>query len=248
MSREDAHILLVEDDATISDLLAYYLRRAGYEVTQEYDGRAALERALAASFDLVLMDLLLPGLDGMSATREILRRRPGLPVIILSALSERERLLESFALGVNDYITKPFDVDVLLARIAANLRRVRSTVEPPTKPRSANGVDLSDIELDHDARSLRTGQGEVTLTPKEHGLLELFLSQPGHLFSKEEITESVWHHRYISSSRTLDVHVRRLRDKLRTVEAGVDVHGVRGVGYRLGPTKDDDPLKEALGA
>lgn len=235
MSEREAHILLVEDDPTISDLLGYYLRRAGYSVTQEYNGRSALERALAGSFDLVLMDLLLPGLDGMSATREILRRRPGLPIIILSALSERERLLESFALGVNDYITKPFDVDVLLARITATLRRARNTIDRLPRPQSANGVDPSGVELDYDMRSLRTETGEVTLTPKEHGLLELLLSQPGHLFSKEEITESVWHQRYISTSRTLDVHVRRLRDKLRMVEAGLEIYGVRGVGYRLGP-------------
>ena len=247
MSEQEAQILLVEDDVTISDLLAYYLRRAGYGITQEYNGRSALERVLAGSFDLVLMDLLLPGLDGMSATREILRRRPGLPIIILSALSERERLLESFALGVTDYITKPFDVDVLLARITATLRRARSTAERPRRPQSANGVDLSGVELDHDIRCLRTEKGEVTLTPKEHGLLELLLSQPGHLFSKEEITESVWHQRYISSSRTLDVHVRRLRDKLRMAEAGLEIYGVRGVGYRLGPVKEG-PLKEAAGS
>ena len=172
---------------------------------------------------------------------------PASPIIILSALSERERLLESFALGVTDYITKPFDVDVLLARITATLRRARSTAERPRRPQSANGVDLSGVELDHDIRCLRTEKGEVTLTPKEHGLLELLLSQPGHLFSKEEITESVWHQRYISSSRTLDVHVRRLRDKLRMAEAGVEIYGVRGVGYRLGPVKEG-PLKEAAGS
>jgi len=240
MTEASAHILLVEDDVTISDLLAYYLRKAGYQVTQEYDGRSALQRALASPFDLVLMDLLLPGLDGMSATREILRRKPGMPVIILSALAERERLLESFALGVRDYITKPFDVDVLLARIAANLRRTQSGAERPVASDSAGGVDLSDLRIDEDTRSIKTAHRQVSLTPKEHGLLSLLASQPGHLFSKEEITESVWHHRYVSSSRTLDVHVRRLRDKLRRVEAGLQIYGVRGVGYRLDAIEESE--------
>ncbi len=116
-------ILLVEDDPTISDLVAYNLRRAGYDVVQEHNGRAGLQTALARSVDLVLMDLMLPGLDGMAASREIVRRKPALPIIMLTARSERETILEGFELGADDYITKPFDLDVLLARIQARLRR-----------------------------------------------------------------------------------------------------------------------------
>ncbi len=229
-----AHILLVEDDLTISDLLAYYLRRVGYEVRQEYDGRKALKAALTAPYDLVLMDLMLPGLDGMTVTREILRRRPGTPLIILSALGERERLLEGFALGVDDYVTKPFDVDVLLARISASLRRAQ--VASGGKARDLSGDverDAYRLRLDPDARLVQTDRSEASLTPKEYGLMELLLSQPGHLFSKEELTESVWHQRYIPTSRTLDIHVRRLREKLRRVDGRVEIQGVRGVGYRL---------------
>ncbi len=116
-------ILLVEDDPTISDLVAYNLRRAGYDVLQEHNGRAGLETALTQAVDLVLMDLMLPGLDGMAASREIVRRKPSLPIIMLTARSERETILEGFDVGADDYITKPFDLDVLLARIQARLRR-----------------------------------------------------------------------------------------------------------------------------
>ena len=230
-------VLLVEDDVTISDLLAYNLKRAGYRVLQEHTGRSGVEAALSQSIDLVLMDVMLPGLDGMSASREIARAKPGVPIIIVSALTDREKLLQGFAIGVDDYVTKPFDLEVLLARISASLRRATSAGPPSALAPAEGSVKLGGLVIDTDTRSLRTPSGEVPLTPKEHGLLQLLLAQPGHLFSREEITESVWHHRYIASSRTLDVHMRRVRDKLREVQAEFTVQAVRGVGYRLAPIR-----------
>ncbi len=232
--KHDTCVLLVEDDVTISDLLAYNLKRAGYRVMQEYNGRAGVQTALVHNIDVVLMDLMLPGLDGMSASREILRAKPRLPVIIVTALTDREKLLQGFALGADDYVTKPFDMEVLLARIAASVRRAASGACPSADERDAP-VAIDGLTIDPDTRSLRTHAKEVPLTPKEHGLLQLLLAQPGHLYSREEITESVWHHRYIASSRTLDVHMRRLRDKLRDAQTGFTVQAVRGVGYRLAP-------------
>jgi DNA-binding response OmpR family regulator len=229
-------VLLVEDDPTISDLLAYNLRRAGYRVLQEYTGRTGVETALSQSVDLVLMDLMLPGLDGMTASREIARAKPRVPIIIVSALTERENLLQGFAVGVDDYVTKPFDIEVLLARISASLRRSAGNGHR-SAPAAGSSTQLGGLVIDTDTRSLRTPAGEVPLTPKEHGLLQLLVGQPGHLFSREEITESVWHHRYIASSRTLDVHMRKVRDKLREVQAEFTVQSVRGVGYRLAPMR-----------
>jgi len=236
-------ILLVEDDPTISDLVAYNLRRAGYDVVQEHNGRAGLQTALARSVDLVLMDLMLPGLDGMAASREIVRRKPALPIIMLTARNERETILEGFQLGADDYITKPFDLDVLLARIQARLRRAPAGIavgagvaggEP-----GGGSLTTGDLTLDRDAHTARGPQGEVTLNPKEHDLLELLLSRPGHLFPREEIVERVWHQRYAPASRSLDVHIRRVRAKLERVGAGVELQTVRGVGYRLAPVTDD---------
>ncbi len=236
-------ILLVEDDPTISDLIAYNLRRAGYDVVQEHNGRSGLQTALTRSVDLVLMDLMLPGLDGMAASREIVRRKPDLPIIMLTARSERETILEGFELGADDYITKPFDLDVLLARIQARLRRVPAGITVGAgAPGSIPGVGsltTGDLTLDRDAHTARGTQGEVALNPKEHDLLELLLSSPGHLFPREEIVERVWHQRYVPASRSLDVHVRRLRAKLERVGAGVELQTVRGVGYRLAPIADD---------
>ncbi len=228
-------ILLVEDDATISDLLAYNLKRAGYEVLQEHNGRAGLETALSGDVDLVLMDLMLPGLDGMAASREIVRRKPDLPIIMLTARSEHETMIEGFSIGADDYITKPFDLDLLLARIQARLRRAPVGISLTEGTSAPAVLSTGDLILDRDAHVVRTAHGEALLNPKEFDLLELLLSRPGHLFTREEIIERVWHHRYIPASRTLDVHVRRLRAKLEQIEAQVSPRTVRGVGYRLGP-------------
>jgi DNA-binding response OmpR family regulator len=228
-------ILLVEDDATISDLVAYNLRRAGYDVLQERNGRAGLETALTRGVDLVLMDIMLPGLDGMAASREIVRRKPSLPIIMLTARAERETMLEGFELGADDYIVKPFDIEVLLARIQARLRRLPAGIAVSLVPHDGGSLATGDLVLDRDAHVIKTPQGEVSLNPKEHDLLELLLSRPGHLFPREEIVERVWHQKYLPASRSLDVHVRRLRAKLAEIGAKVELQTVRSVGYRLTP-------------
>ncbi len=233
--KDKKRILLVEDDVTISDLVAYNLRRAGYEVLQEHNGRAGLETALTHDVDLVLMDLMLPALDGMAASKEIVRRKPSLPIIILTARGERETMLEGFESGADDYIVKPFDIDVLLARIQARLRRSPAGIAVGASSPGGGTIGTGDLVLDPDMHAIRTDHGEAALNPKEYDLLELLLSRPGHLFPREEIVERVWHHKYLPASRSLDVHVRRLRAKLEQVQADVSLQTVRGVGYRLGP-------------
>jgi two-component system response regulator MtrA len=228
-------ILLIEDDATISDLVSYNLRRAGYEVLQEHNGRAGLQTALAQSVDLILLDLMLPALDGITVSKEIARRKPGLPIIMLTARGERESMLEGFESGADDYITKPFDLELLLARIQARLRRFPAGTAVPEGGSGEGVIATGDLVLDRDAHMIRTSTSASPLNPKEYALLELLLSQPGHLFPREEIVERVWHHRYMPASRSLDVHVRRLRAKLEQVNAEVSIHTVRGIGYRMGP-------------
>lgn len=214
-------------------MVAYNLRRAGYDVLQEHNGRAGLETALSHRVDLVLMDLMLPGLDGITVSKEILRRKPGLPIIMVTARSERETVLEGFESGADDYITKPFDLDVLLARIAARLRRAPAAVVSTDALDAV--VPLGDLFLDVDAHTVGVADRTVDLSRKEHELLALLLSRPGRLFTREEIVQTVWHQRYTPASRTLDVHVRRLRTKLEQIGAEVTIQTVRGVGYRIGP-------------
>ena len=226
-------LLLVEDDATIADLLVYNLKRAGYEVFHERDGRAGVHAALSYDIDLVLMDLMLPELDGLAASREIARHRPDLPIIMLTARRDKATILEGFEAGADDYIVKPFDLDELLARIAARLKRSADVPEAEPDVPSPWPVDLMGLTVDSDARVLKGANGETALTPKEFDLLELLLSEPGHLFSREEIVQKVWHHQYSSGSRTLDVHVRQVRARLEEVGAAVTIYATRGVGYRV---------------
>lgn len=228
ISLDRKRLLLIEDDQTIADLLEYNLRDAGYDVLQERDGRSGLIAALSSDVDLAIVDLMLPELDGMSVVREIGRQKPGLPLIILTAVAKRDAMLEGFASGVDDFLTKPFDLEELLARIAARLRRCAAI------PQAEGAFErLEGLVLDSDTHELRTATATVALNPKEHDLLAVLLSQPGHLFRREEITHRVWQHRYSSSSRTLDVHVRRVRAKLEDADAPAVIQNVRGVGYRI---------------
>lgn len=224
-------ILVVEDDATISDLLAYNLRRAGYDVRQAWNGRAGVEGALNEPVDLVLLDLMLPGLDGLAAGRQIRAAREDLPLIMLTARSERDTMLEGFRAGADDYVVKPFDMDVLLARIDARLRRAAPTAPEETSRSTTRQV--GDLRLDEDSRTVSSSRGSVALKPKEYGLLALLFSAPGHLFAREEIVERVWRQRYLPGSRSLDVHIRRLREKLAPLTREVRIETIRGAGYRL---------------
>jgi len=230
-------ILIIEDDATISDLVAYNLSRAGYRVRKETNGRNGLEAALSDEVDLVLMDLMLPGLDGLAATREIRRQKPDLPVVMLTARDERGDVLEGFDTGADDYVTKPFDMELLLARIQARLRHPAPGARPPGR------LEVGGLTLDHDAHALLAGPEHkaVPLKPKEFDLLALFFSNLGRLLEREEIVEAVWHHRYLPGSRTLDVHIRRLREKLQEAGRNVEIETVRGVGYRLTAETPTDP-------
>ena len=220
-------LLLIEDDQTIAELLAYNLRHAGYDVLCETDGRAGLTAALSCDIDLVILDLMIPEIDGMAVSAELAHRKPDLPIIMLTARTGREDMLEGFAAGADDYITKPFDLDELLARVAARLRRT----SPPSRAESP--VRIEGLRLDSDTHMLNASGGEVFLKPKEFELLQLLLSNPGHLFRREEITRGVWHQQYTSTSRTLDVHVRNVRAKLDQIHSPVTIQNVRGVGYRI---------------
>lgn len=226
-------LLLIEDDETIAELLAYNLRQAGYEVLRESDGSVGLETALAHDIDLAIIDVMLPGIDGLTASREIARVKPDLPLIIITARTEREMMLEGFESGADDFVTKPFDLDELLARIAARLRRSAAAAGRPS-----GSVTPSGLVLDPDTHTVAAERGEVFLKPKEYELLDLLISRPGHLFRREEITRRVWKQGHTSTSRTLDVHVRHVRAKLEQIGAPVVIQNVRGVGYRIAPVTE----------
>ncbi len=225
-------ILVVEDEAPIADAIAARLRSEGFEVRLAADGPAGVAQAGVFQPDLVLLDLMLPGLDGLEVCRRIQKDRH-VPVMMLTARDDETDLVIGLAVGADDYLTKPFSMRELVARVQALLRRVEA-VEGRS---SAKALHLDDdIEIDTDARRVRRRGEVVHLTPTEFDLLVGLADRPGRVLTRERLLVDVWGYRDGSGARTVDSHVRALRRKLGD---GV-VRTVHGVGYALGEADAED--------
>ena len=230
MSAEASRILVVEDDATVSEVVCSYLRRAGYEVAAVADGVTALSNALAAPPDLVILDLMLPGLDGLEVCRRLRERGP-VPVIMLTALGEESDRLAGLELGADDYVTKPFSPRELVLRVASVLRRSRG--DPVGLPRTQ--LRDRDLVVDVPAHEARLGGDVLSLTAREFDLLAFFLAHQRQSFDRAQLLEHVWGWSFGDQS-TVTVHVRRLREKIETDPARpLRIATVWGVGYRYEP-------------
>jgi len=217
-------ILVVDDETEICDLVSYNLSREGYKVVSENDGQAGLERVFAAPPDLLVLDLLLPKLSGLEVL-DAIRSEPRtkqLPVLVLTARSTEMDKLVGFERGADDYLTKPFSPKELVARVSAILRRSRS--EDPQLP-----AKIGPFQFDRERHRVFLRDREIHLTPTEYRLLEYLLQRPGRVFSREQLLDKVWGLGYFGETRTVDVHVRRLRAKLGK-DAGL-IRTVTGVGY-----------------
>ncbi len=219
-------MLLVEDDPSIREIAALGLKQAGFRVSTAADGRDALVDFRQRPFDLVVLDLMLPALDGYEVCREI-RRESRVPIIMLSAKSDTVDVVVGLELGADDYVTKPFDMAELVARVRAALRR---TAEPPAEAViTANGV-----EIDAGAFRVRRNGEEVPLTATEFRLLLELARRPGQVFTRELLLERVWNYDYLGDSRLVDVAVQRLRSKVEDdPKQPRFIKTVRGVGYRF---------------
>ena len=214
------HILIVEDEPDIQELLCAYLRDAGYGTTAAGDGVAALELFQSRPFDLVLLDLMLPKIDGFGVC-ELIRRQSQVPILMLTALDGEEEQLRGFRLNIDDYVTKPFSMPVLLEKIRVILRRSGGTVED-------GPLRYRDLSLDLDAREVRLEGRPLELTAREFELLHTFLSAPGRVFTREMLLSKLWGYDFFGDERVVDSHIKNLRRKL-----GRDyIETVRGVGYR----------------
>lgn len=230
MTEAPARILVVDDDPTVSEVVARYLERDGYRVETVGDGRIALDRALAEPPDLVVLDLMLPGLDGLEVCRRLRALAP-VPIVILTARGQESDRIVGLDLGADDYVAKPFSTKELVARVRAVLRRARGPLAPsgPDTPRVHTDGDLV---VDVAARQARLGGAVVSLTAREFELLAFLMRHPGRAFRREEILEGVWGYRYGDTS-TVTVHVRRLREKIEPYPTvPVRIATVWGVGYR----------------
>ena len=227
-------VLLVEDEPSIAEPLVVALRREGHDVVHAPDGAAALAADAEASFDIVLLDLRLPDMDGFDVCRE-LRSRSDVPIIIVSARGEDIDMVLGLELGADDYLVKPFGVRVLLARVNAVLRRRRpATDAAPTDPADNEAVIVvGPLEVDVRAHQVRVQGAAIELTPTEFALLEAFARRPGAAYSRDQLLADVWQTSWTGSTKTVDVHVASLRRKLGDAVA---IETVRGIGYRLATT------------
>lgn len=232
-------VLVVEDELTLQETLAYNLEKQGYTVALAGDGVSALEIAREIRPDLIILDIMLPGMDGFEVCR-ILRQEMNTPVLMLTARDDEIDRVVGLEVGADDYMTKPFSMRELVARVKAMLRRVRLIREEvnlnnqTTAPRDTKVMDFGNLVIDLGRREVRLDDQPLTLKPKEYELL-LFLAQNrGNVLTREIILEKVWGWDFFGDSRTVDVHIRWLREKIESQPAApTRIQTVRGAGYRF---------------
>ncbi len=217
-------VLVVEDDADIADVLRRSLRNEGYEVRTTADGVEALDLAAGFMPDLVVLDLGLPGLDGVEVCRQ-LRSEGDVPILILTARAETEDRVEGLDSGADDYLVKPFERQELLARIRALLRR--------RPPRGAASLEVGELQLNPDTREVRRGEREIELTNREFELLEFLMRNQRLVVSRERLLDEVWGYDPLAATNTIDVFISNLRRKLESGEEPRMLHTKRGAGYVL---------------
>jgi DNA-binding response OmpR family regulator len=229
-------ILVVEDEISLQETLAYNLRRQGYEVQAVGDGNTALDAARSIHPDLILLDLMLPGIDGFEVCR-ILRQEMSTPVLMLTARDDEIDRVVGLEVGADDYMTKPFSMRELIARVKAMLRRVRLIRQEMglvSNVVSAQVLNFDDLAIDITRREVRLNDQVVPFKPKEYELLVFLANHPGQVLTRETVLEKVWGWDYIGDSRTVDVHIRWLREKIEIDPANPRrIITVRGAGYRF---------------
>jgi len=221
-------ILVVEDDESLGTVLVDALRRDGFEAVLERDGRNALQRALGEAFDLIVLDLMLPRMDGYEICRRLRGSDRDLPILMLTARGREEDRVRGLDMGADDYVVKPFSLKELLARVRARLRS--------RGPEAAKTVLVGEAEVDLGAMKVRRDGQTLPLTKLEAGVLKLFLAHPGEVLSRSRFLDEVWGYDRHPTTRTVDMHVARIRDKIG--DAGPSprfIHTVHGVGYRYDP-------------
>lgn len=223
-------ILIVDDDPNIADLVSLYLTKECYETMIVYDGESALASLDSYQPNLILLDLMLPGIDGYQVCREI-RAKQSTPIIMLSAKGEVFDKVLGLELGADDYMEKPFDTKELVARVKAVLRRYKSTVSTPGG-HSDKMVEYPDLIINLTNYSVIYMGQNVDMPPKELELLYFLASSPNHVFTREQLLDQIWGYEYIGDTRTVDVHIKRLREKIKDHDSW-KLSTIWGIGYKF---------------
>lgn len=229
MDYAPTRILIVDDEPSITEFVSYAMQKEGYQTEVASNGEEALEKIENAHFDLFILDIMLPGIDGYELCRRI-RAKMNTPILLLSAKDSELNKVVGLELGADDYLAKPFGVRELLARTRALLRRSQASEEAA----HSSEISAGGITLDEDAHTAQGDKGPIDLTPREFELLACLMRNAGKVVSREDLLRDAWGWEYITETKTVDAHIKRLRDKIEA--AGYDaklVETVRGYGYRF---------------
>ncbi|OAH55925.1 two-component system response regulator [Domibacillus aminovorans] len=231
---KEMRILVVDDEDRIRRLLRMYLEREEYVIDEAANGEEALEKATASDYDCILLDLMMPGKDGIEVCRE-LRETKTTPVIMLTAKGEEANRVQGFEVGTDDYIVKPFSPREVVLRVKALLRRSSPTTYLQADTKTKDLIVYKHLTIDNDAHRVTADGEEVNLTPKEYELLYFLAKAPDKVFDREHLLKEVWHYEFFGDLRTVDTHVKRLREKLNKVseQAAKMIVTVWGVGYKF---------------
>lgn len=227
-------ILVAEDEAKIARLLEIELEFEGYQVTKAMDGYQAMELYRTGSWDLIILDIMLPGFSGIEILRRIRSKDKQTPILLLTAKSSVEDKVSGLDLGANDYITKPFQIEELLARIRAALRIKSAGTEEHAVH---DCLEVSDLKLNEKTREVSRGDHHIELTPREFDLLVYLMTNKRQVLNREQILEAVWGYDFLGDTNVVDVYIRYLRKKIDMPERPALIHTIRGVGYVLKETK-----------
>ena len=224
-------VLIVDDEKSIVDILKFNLEKSEYKTICAYDGKEALKLAREMNPDLILLDVMLPYMDGFEVCKALRSEGSAIPIIMITAREQETDKVLGLELGADDYITKPFSVRELLARVKANMRRLPVQESAPIE-KSGNVIEFKDIIIDFDRHTVFKGGSALELTQREYELIKFLASNPGRVISRKELMSEVWQYDYYGDLRAVDVAVRRLREKLEDHPAEpVYVMTKRGVGY-----------------
>mgnify|MGYP001374329337 CR=1 FL=1 len=234
MVEEEVKILIVDDEERIRRLLKMYLERENFAIDEAADGNTALDKALTVDYDCIILDLMMPGKDGIEVCKE-LREKKATPVIMLTAKGEEANRVQGFEVGADDYIVKPFSPREVVLRVKALLRRASTTSYLHTNTPTKDIIVYPHLTIDNDAHRVTADGKEVNLTPKEYELLYFLAKTPDKVFDREHLLKEVWHYEFFGDLRTVDTHVKRLREKLNKVseKAAKMIVTVWGVGYKF---------------
>lgn len=235
VQENEKKLLVVDDEDRIRRLLKMYLEKADYSIDEAENGQQALEMAMENDYDLILLDVMMPEMDGVEVAEEI-RKEKDTPIMMLTAKGEELNRIQGFEAGVDDYIVKPFSPREIVLRVAAIIKRTKSgSGSSGGNAEVTDTLKLPHLEIDNDSRRVTADGKAVNLTPKEYDLLHYLMSAPDQIFGREQLLREVWKYEFFGDLRTVDTHVKRLREKLKKESdiAAKMIETVWGLGYKL---------------